>query len=101
MKYLSLLLFVFLTGCALTEKPNNATAFTSDQIVNLAVQVERAQAGGALSEEKGDEFLTLLLKANSLLQGGSVLYSDIELCSAAPTKFQCIDKVLSTVEGAL
>jgi len=103
MKYLIAVLFAALiTGCAMfQEKPNNATAFTSDQIVAVAKQVERAQALGALSESKGDEYLILLIRANNLLSGTSDFYGDIAACETSTSRFQCIDSILSTVEEGL
>ncbi len=97
-----LLIIPLLVSCAMfAEKPNNATAFTSDQIVAVAKQVERAQALGALTEEKGDEYLALLLRANNLLEGTNNLYDDIAVCSTSATKFQCIDSIMEEVERAL
>lgn len=101
MKAIILTMALCLSGCALTEKPNNAAAFTSDQIVNLAVQVERAQANGLLSEVEGDEYLAMLLKANALLQDGSQAVNEIELCGEGQSRVQCIDQILQTVEAAL
>jgi hypothetical protein len=83
------------------EKPNNATAYTSDQILAVAKQVERAQALGSLSEEKGDEYLTLLIRANDLLDTANNTFNDIELCAGSATKFQCIDSILATVEAEI
>lgn len=102
MKFLIPFLLVILSGCAMfAEKPNNATAFTSDQIVAVAKQVERAQALGALSESKGDEYLTLLIRANQMLSGTNEFYSDIAACETSTSKFQCIDSILATVEEAI
>lgn len=102
MKYLSILFAIILSGCAMfADKPNNTTAFTSDQIYNLAVQVERAQTNGIVSEEKGDEYLDLLLRANDLLRGAASTYTDISLCEDSESKFRCIDNILATVEGAI
>lgn len=100
MKYL--LLIVMLSGCGLmVDKPNNAAAFTSDQILNLAVQVEKAQSEFMINEEDGDKLLLMLLKANRLLGGTLDTFNDIETCATAETKFQCIDSILSKVQGAL
>lgn len=90
-----------LTACLFIDKPNNAVAFTSNQIVALAERVERAQAIGALSEAEGDKYLTALLKANSLLIDSKALVTDIEACEATDTQLQCVDKVLAQVEQAL
>lgn len=90
-----------LSACAVIDKPNNSTAFLSNQIVVLAERVERAQAIGALSETDGDKYLTALLRANELLIDSRAIVGNIEACSETDTRLQCIDKVLAQVEGAL
>lgn len=101
MRILVAILLTTLAGCSLLDKPNNALAFTSDQILNLAVQVERAQASHVLSEEDGDEYLGLLIQANGLLGGAVTTFGGIEVCKSSETKMQCIDAILIKVEGAL
>lgn len=101
MKALSLVLILLLSGCGLMDKPNNAAAYTSDQILNLGTQVERAQTNGLLSEERGDEYLGLLIQANDLLGGTLSSFAGISECEDSETKFQCIDAILNKVEGAL
>jgi len=102
MKHCVLVLLLLFSGCSLFEdKPNNATAFTSDQIVMLAEQVVRAQAAGVLSEADGDEFIDKLIFANGLLGDTSALFTDLVECEGAENKYQCIDLILQEVEGAL
>jgi hypothetical protein len=89
-------------GCDLfVAKPNNATAFTSDQIVALAVKVEEAQAAGILSEEKGDYYIDILSQANSMLRGTLDTFKHIELCNESANKYQCIDSILISVQEIL
>lgn len=83
------------------EKPNSATAFTSDQFLTLAKQVERAQTLGSISEEKGDSYIDMLIRANDLLTETTEFYGDIEACTDSTTKFQCIDDILATVEKGI
>lgn len=92
---------VMFIACSLIDKPNNTVAFTSNQIVALAEQIERAQSMGTLSESEGDKYLAELLRANSLLIDSSVLVSGFSACEATDTRLQCIDKVLAQVEQAL
>jgi len=102
MKILVLILVLALSGCSLFEdKLNNAVAFTSDQIVTLALQVERAQSLGKISEPQGDKYLTWLIYVNELLRGSSETFNEIEICDTSQTKFQCIDAVMATIEEAL
>jgi len=99
---IGLLALCVVASCGnLADKPNNQTAFTSDQIVNIARLVEQAQARGDLSEAKGDAYISKLIFANELLGGTMSTFSQIEDCRESETKFQCIDALLSTVEGAL
>jgi uncharacterized protein YdbL (DUF1318 family) len=99
---LLLILAITLSACSLfEEKPNNAVGFTSDQIVVMAIQVEQAQSRGLISEETGDEYLTMLLKANDLLRGTTETFNDIEICKASEHKFQCIDSILTVIEESL
>lgn len=90
-----------LSACSVIDKPNNSAAFLSNQIVTLAERVERAQAIGALSESNGDKYLTALLRANELLIDSRAMVTGIDGCADTDTRLQCIDKVLSQVEGAL
>lgn len=101
MKYKSLILALTLSGCSLIDKPNNAVALASNQIVALAERIEQAQAIGALSEADGDKHLAALLKANTLLLDSRALVTDIEACEATDTRLKCVDKVLAQVEQAL
>lgn len=100
-KVLTFLGALALSACAVIEKPNNSAAFLSNQIVTLAERVERAQAIGALSEADGDKYLGALLKANELLIDSRAIVGNIDACADTDTRLQCIDKVLSQVEGAL
>ena len=102
MKAYTLIAVLLLSGCAMfAEKPNNATAFTSDQLYAVAKQVERAQSFGKISEEKGDSYIDMLIRANDLLIDTSDFYGDIEACDDSETKFQCIDDILATVEEGI
>ena len=97
-----LFVIVVITSCTnAIEKPNNSIAFTSNQIVNLAKQVERAQAIGNLSEKKGDEYLDLLIQANDLLKSTSNNFNNLELCEDLKSKLECVDNILFNVEKGL
>ena len=102
MRILSIIFAGLLAGCVgIAEKPNNTAAFTSDQIFNLALQVERAQATGSISETDGDRYLVMLLRANNMLADASSSYNDIPACHHSETRFQCIDAILAEIERAL
>lgn len=99
MKAYTLIAVLFLSGCAaFGEKPNNAAAFTSDQFYEVGKQVERAQSFGKISEETGDKYIDMLIRANDLFRGVSDIYADIGVCSTSETKYQCIDNILATIE---
>ena len=96
------LTLITLTGCELfADKPNNAAAFTSDQIVALAIQVDRAQEEGLVSEEKGDYYIELLIQANALLGGTLDTFNYLEECKTSETKYQCIDNIMVKVQEFL
>ena len=92
---------ITLTACALIDKPNNAAALLSGQIVAMAERIELAQSTGRLSEARGDEYLGILSDAHQLLIDGGAVVSGVAGCTDADTKYQCIDKVLADIEGRL
>lgn len=94
-----LLLFVFLAGCG-TVSQHQATAVTSDAILAMAVEVDRAHTRGWIDNNTEDRLINRLIQVQELL---IAVYdvTDILGCTETMTKNECAEQVLAEVEKEL